>query len=1073
VIQNKTGDGIFFSNVVNINLGYVNVLNGSDDGIDGTQVNGFAINRSNITNNGDAANEEGIAFVNLSGVVTFINTSMTQSGYNNLRIENTSGTISSFTVTGSSISNNKPVTGNSGALINIAGTSQITTASITSTTFNGNLAAGIQTVTADTATISDFTISGCTVTNNGLGIDFSKSQQSSQNFKILNNTTFTGQNSHAINLFTTVGAGTTGVFNGRIENNTIGNAGVAGSGSAIGNGIRVNINGDADAAIVLNNNNIRQTPNGRGIEVIGRNGTGGLDVTITNNNVNPQDTSGFPLAAILVQSNCATICNTVRSDVRGNTVPAGSTFDLLPTYIALVETSTSTLQLIDTPPANASCTAQLTETNTPGSASASAGCALISGPIFTPLANILNNNDDNLAQIFNLNRNVFVTKQLTENYGNIHIKESSSLSAVSSFIDDASEFISNVFERLDSVITPQVYAQTSKRNSVEASITDKNHTNIKAAPITDLSGETLNKTLGTLPASEQIVVRFNVTVDFSATVTSVSNTANITAGGGININSTTATNAVFQPPAFSKAFSPNLTILNGVSKLTFTINNSAQLQSISQIAFTDNLPAGMVVADTPNAAQTCAGGTITAVAASGSISYSGGTVGANASCTVSVDVKATAEGALVNTSGNLNSFEANQGGTATATLTVTNTSTWTGSNGSNWNDLNNWNPLFVPAATNNVIIPTAGVTNEPAISASNITVSNLTIQSGRTLTVSSGRTLNVTSALINNGTLNIAGSFTFGTFTANGTVNFTGTATQNIPAVSYNNLTVNNAAGASLTGNTIINGTLTLTNGILGTGTNTLTFSTTGTSVRNGGSPATSCFIVGDADTGGVTKHFPAGATAAFTFHVGTTGGTDNGYTPVALANVTVASAGDGLTVRAVDAVSTAAISTPKISRYWQLTETGDLTTDLTFTYLSGDTVGITDPTALRIFRNSVNVCMSDCVTEASFTGTVTEITEFSPWTIVQQAPTAASVTISGRVLNQTGRGIANGQVIMIDVNGNIRYARTNPFGHYRFNDVEVGITYIINVKHKSYEFAPQVVNLNNARDDINFIALP
>ena len=155
------------------------------------------------------------------------------------------------------------------------------------------------------------------------------------------------------------------------------------AGTAIGNGIRVNINGDADADVLIDGNTIRQCPNGRGIEVIGRNGTGGLDVTATNNDVNPQDVSGFPLAAIFVQSNCATTCNTVRSDVGGNTVPAGATFDLLPTFIAVVETGTSTSQVVDSPPANATCTDQLTSTNT-GSASASAGCALITGPINTP-----------------------------------------------------------------------------------------------------------------------------------------------------------------------------------------------------------------------------------------------------------------------------------------------------------------------------------------------------------------------------------------------------------------------------------------------------------------------------------------------------------------------------------------------------------------------------------------------------------------------------------------------------------------------------------------------------------------
>jgi hypothetical protein len=382
-IQNATGDGISLTSTSGVSLSFMNIQNGGEDGIDGAAVNGFSLTSSSVTNNGNAANEEGISLANVSGAVSLASVTVTSSAYNNLRIDNTLGTISALSITNSSFDNNDAGTGNHGALIEIRGTSQLTTATVSGSSFSGNEVMGIQVATGDTATVSAFTFSGNTVTNNELGIDFSKAQTSNLTFSILNNTGMTGNNSHGINLFTAVGAGTTGVFRGRIENNTIGNSAVAGSGSAIGNCIRVNINGDALASVLINGNTLRQCPNGRGIEVIGRNGTGGLDVTVTNNDVNPQDTSGFPLAAILVQSNCATVCNTVRSDVRGNSVPAGATTDLLPTFVALVETSTSVLQLVDTPPASASCTDQLTSNNT-GSASASAGCALIAGPITTP-----------------------------------------------------------------------------------------------------------------------------------------------------------------------------------------------------------------------------------------------------------------------------------------------------------------------------------------------------------------------------------------------------------------------------------------------------------------------------------------------------------------------------------------------------------------------------------------------------------------------------------------------------------------------------------------------------------------
>jgi len=84
--------------------------------------------------------------------------------------------------------------------------------------------------------------------------------------------------------------------------------------------------------------------------------------------------------------------------------------------------------------------------------------------------------------------------------------------------------------------------------------------------------------------------------------------------------------------------------------------------------------------------------------------------------------------------------------------------------------------------------------------------------------------------------------------------------------------------------------------------------------------------------------------------------------------------------------------------------------------------------------------------------------------------PTAASVTISGRVLSSAeGRGLPRAIIHLTDQNGNIRMARTNPFGYYRFTDVEVGQTLIVNVFHKYYQFDPQVISLNEAMENLNF----
>lgn len=82
------------------------------------------------------------------------------------------------------------------------------------------------------------------------------------------------------------------------------------------------------------------------------------------------------------------------------------------------------------------------------------------------------------------------------------------------------------------------------------------------------------------------------------------------------------------------------------------------------------------------------------------------------------------------------------------------------------------------------------------------------------------------------GNIGVAGVFnpsaTSNTYVTTGnTVIFNGSLAQNIPAFTFNGLTLNNAAGASLTGNVIVGGALTLTSGVLAVGTNTLTLNAT------------------------------------------------------------------------------------------------------------------------------------------------------------------------------------------------------------------------------------------------------
>jgi hypothetical protein len=62
---------------------------------------------------------------------------------------------------------------------------------------------------------------------------------------------------------------------------------------------------------------------------------------------------------------------------------------------------------------------------------------------------------------------------------------------------------------------------------------------------------------------------------------------------------------------------------------------------------------------------------------------------------------------------------------------------------------------------------------------------------------------------------------------------------------------------------------------------------------------------------------------------------------------------------------------------------------------------------------------------------------------------------------------------MMTGANGEVRYAMTNPFGFYRFTDVQAGATYSFVLEHKAFVFAPQTVTINEGTADLNFTAQP
>jgi CSLREA domain-containing protein len=86
-------------------------------------------------------------------------------------------------------------------------------------------------------------------------------------------------------------------------------------------------------------------------------------------------------------------------------------------------------------------------------------------------------------------------------------------------------------------------------------------------------------------------------------------------------------------------------------------------------------------------------------------------------------------------------------------------------------------------------------------------------------------------------------------------------------------------------------------------------------------------------------------------------------------------------------------------------------------------------------------------------------------------APTAASVSVSGKITDHEGRPVSRAVVTIIDPLSGLRLALTNSFGYYRFEDIPVGRSYVIEIAAKGYTFAPGLIAVNEEVNELNFTA--
>jgi uncharacterized repeat protein (TIGR01451 family) len=188
-----------------------------------------------------------------------------------------------------------------------------------------------------------------------------------------------------------------------------------------------------------------------------------------------------------------------------------------------------------------------------------------------------------------------------------------------------------------------------------------------------LSGATISVAHLVLPGFPP-VPGGSCTFSVNVTVTAPGNYANttnaVTSTNGGAGNTASASLSTLAPPSISKAFGAPTIPLAGSTSLTFAVGNPNGTSSLTGVAFTDTLPAGMTVSTPNGLTGACGGGTITATAAGGSVSLAGATLAASASCIFSVSVTASAGGTYSNVTGAVSSTNGGTGNMASASLST-------------------------------------------------------------------------------------------------------------------------------------------------------------------------------------------------------------------------------------------------------------------------------------------------------------------------------------------------------------------------------------------------------------------
>jgi hypothetical protein len=265
---------VHLDTVTNATLTNVDVSGGAQVGINGKDVTNFVLSGSTVQNAGDQVREDGIKLYNVWGTSAITNSQVTGNEEAQIHVVNVSGVLTSFTLSGSTVSTSAAPNGNHGLAWAMVGTA-VANLTVQNNAFSNLFSNCVQADSASSGlvqqTVTNNTFTGCgaggiTMAQQGGGtlrVNIANNGTAASPTFLSNAAPYNGV-SHAINLNQAGGGTDDGTLEGTVTNNFIGN----GTRHHQGDGLRVLSVSHGTTNVKITNNTVNHgNSSGNGINV--------------------------------------------------------------------------------------------------------------------------------------------------------------------------------------------------------------------------------------------------------------------------------------------------------------------------------------------------------------------------------------------------------------------------------------------------------------------------------------------------------------------------------------------------------------------------------------------------------------------------------------------------------------------------------------------------------------------------------------------------------------------------------------------------------------------------------------